>query len=80
MNTTEGLRRIAKVIRVAGVLFALPFVFKALVIRHSSELELVFWQSSMSALSIFVGCFVLAWIVDGFAKPKSAQQANGNDG
>jgi hypothetical protein len=62
MNASEGLIRIAKVIRVIGILIALGCVSFALTEPNSFGFFIFF-----GALPLAIS-FAIAWVIDGFAK------------
>lgn len=66
MNTSEGLTRIATVIRWTGYLLAIGFVIAIAVAEPQKMGWFVFLFAAVPAA---VG-LAAAWIVDGFAKPK----------
>jgi len=62
MNASEGLIRIAKVIRGIGILIALGCVFFGLTEANSFGFFIF-----LGALPLAIS-FAIAWVIDGFAK------------
>ena len=69
MNTAEGLTRIAKVVRWLGYLsmFAIVFLAGAMGTFKSPE----WWVPLLMAAMAYGVTLTLAWIIEGFAKPKA---------
>lgn len=66
MSASEGLRRIASVIRWLGYLAAGVYVFAAVFIERDNFLVMF----GIAAGVAIVGK-TLSWIIEGFAKPKA---------
>ena len=69
MNTAEGLRRIATVIRWAGCFVGALFGLAAFDAFRQGQQNFVIAYAVLSVLA-GGGGLGLGWIVDGFAKPK----------
>ncbi len=67
MNTTEGLLRLAKVIRWLGYLAAILLMLGAV---NESQASGMFALLAVG-LGIGIAGWVVAWIIEGFAKPKA---------
>ncbi len=65
VNTNEGLMRIAMVVRWAGYLIA-----AFLIVGGAIEGGSGWWVAPVIGLGIGVVGWVIAWIIEGFAKPK----------
>lgn len=69
MNANEGLIRIAKVVRWLGYSLAAAILIGTAVSGRADNQ--VTWGVSIALSAFFgVGGWVLAWIIEGFAKPK----------
>jgi hypothetical protein len=77
MNTSEGLLRLAKVVRWIGFGLATFLTLGAIVIAFFGESLSDRWQvvgiSLIGAVFWAVVGWALAWIIEGFAKPKPTQ-------
>lgn len=73
MNPTEGLMRIAKVVRWLGYLFgAVTAIFGAFTaFTGGNDAPVVGAMVVGLGVAFAVAGWMLAWIVEGFAKPKS---------
>lgn len=75
MNAHEGLTRIAKVTRIIGAGIAVAFACGSLVALFTMKSDAFFMFLMCNLIgAFFYGCaFAIAWIIDGFAKPKPQQ-------
>lgn len=73
MNVSEGLQRVATVIRFAGWLLAAACVLAAIFGYDSGRDYLVRWVLTGFGVAFVAIAYVLAWIVDGFAEPKKTR-------
>ena len=69
MNSPEGLRRIALVIRWAGYLVGTPIAVIAMFRLGQGRNDEAGFFIAIGALIAVIG-WVMAWIIEGFAKPK----------
>lgn len=69
MNATEGLRRIAAVVRWIGYLSGAVFIVAA----TTADLRSTTGSAILVGIGIAIGAigWVVAWIIEGFAKPKA---------
>ncbi len=80
MDASEGLRRVAVVIKWAGHLLAIPLLLGAawnLLFEKYSSYDENFRVAAMcvaSAVVVWVIALPIAWIIDGFSKRPSSRQ------
>ena len=72
MNAPEGLTRIATVIRWLGYLLAAYVIVAGVVTFPDHEYSLTYLAVALLGGAAIGGIgWVIGWVVDGFAKPKS---------
>jgi hypothetical protein len=77
VNTSEGLGRVATVVRWLASLIAVYYVTQGLYLNAIGSLKS--YTAFTVAVLLVVGGWVLAWVIDGFAKPKDQQIREPNE-
>jgi hypothetical protein len=67
VNSSEGLARLAKVVRWLGYLLAIGFVAT----MAFAEPQKMGWLVFLFAAVLAAAGWALAWVIEGFAKPKA---------
>lgn len=79
MNAAEGLMRIAQIVRWLGRIFGALFGLVGVIALFTDTSERVglFFILIVAGIIVFVIGMVLAWVIDGFAKPSAPDSPSG---